>query len=49
LAGIEPRLGEVFPLQSELDGKFVQPAEIEADVAGTEGIVNCDRSILASV
>jgi hypothetical protein len=49
LAGFEPRLGEVFPLQGELDGKLVQLAEIEADLAGTEGIVNRDRSILASV
>jgi hypothetical protein len=49
LAGFEPRLGEVFPLQGELDVKLAQLAEIEADLASTEGIVNGDRSILASV
>jgi hypothetical protein len=49
LAGFEPRLGEIFPLQGELDAKLAQLAEIEADLASTEGIVNGDRSILASV
>ena len=39
LAGYEPRLGEVFPLQGELDGKLFQLADIEADLAGTEGVV----------
>ena len=38
LAGYEPRLGEVFPLQSELDAKLDQIAEIEADLAATEGV-----------
>ena len=49
LAGFEQRLGEVFPLQGELDVKFAQLAEIEADLARTEGIVNCDRTVPASV
>jgi hypothetical protein len=40
LAGYEPRLGEAFPLQGELDGKLGQLAEIEADLASTEGVVN---------
>ena len=39
LAGYEPRLGETFPLQGELDGKLFQLADIEADLAGTEGVV----------
>jgi hypothetical protein len=37
LAGYEPRLGEAFPLQGELDAKLTRLAEIEADLAGTEG------------
>jgi hypothetical protein len=40
LAGYEPRLGEAFPLQGELDAKLGQLAEIEADLASTEGVVN---------
>jgi hypothetical protein len=40
LAGYEPRLGETFPLQGELDGKLAQLAEIEADLAGTEGVID---------
>jgi len=36
LVGYEPRLGEAFPLQGELDGKLVLLAEIEADLASTE-------------
>ena len=36
LAGYEPRLGETFPLQGELDAKLAQLAEIEADLARTE-------------
>ncbi len=40
LAGYEPRLGEAFPLQGELDGKLGQLAEIEADLASSEGVVN---------
>jgi N12 class adenine-specific DNA methylase len=39
LAGYEPRLGEAFPLQGEFDVKLSQLAEIEADLASTEGIV----------
>jgi len=49
LAGFEPRLGEVFPLQGELDVKLAQLAEIEADLASTEGIVNGDCPVQASV
>jgi N12 class adenine-specific DNA methylase len=40
LAGYEPRLGEAFPLQGELDAKLAQLAEIEADLAGTESVVS---------
>ena len=36
LAGYEPRLGEPFPLQEELDFKLQQMAELEADLAGKE-------------
>ncbi len=43
LAGYEPRLGEAFPLQGELDGKLAQLAEIEADLAGTEGVIDANR------
>jgi hypothetical protein len=38
LAGYEPRLGEVFPLQAELDDKLSRMADLEADLARTEGI-----------
>jgi hypothetical protein len=48
LAGFAPRLGETFPLQGELDGKLEQLAEIEADLASTEGIVNVDHSMPSS-
>jgi hypothetical protein len=44
LAGYEPRLGETFPLQGELVGKLAQLAEIEADLAGTEGVIDANRS-----
>ena len=37
LAGYQPRLGETFPLQGELDDRLAQLAEIEADLASTEG------------
>ena len=37
LAGYEPRLGEAFPLQGELDAKLAQIAEIEADLASHRG------------
>ncbi|HEY1931454.1 MAG TPA: helicase-related protein [Acetobacteraceae bacterium] len=43
LAGFEPRLGETFPLQGELNDKLAQLAEIEADLAGTESSVNANR------
>jgi hypothetical protein len=39
LAGYEPRLGEAFPLQGELDAKLAQLADIEADLASTESVV----------
>jgi N12 class adenine-specific DNA methylase/predicted RNA methylase len=39
LAGYEPRLGEAFPLQGELDAKLAQLGEIETDLAGTEGMI----------
>jgi len=38
LAGYEPRLGETFPLQSELDHRLARLAEIEADLARTENV-----------
>jgi hypothetical protein len=38
LVGYEPRLGEVFPLQVELDEKLARMAELEADLAKTESI-----------
>jgi hypothetical protein len=44
LAGYEPRLGETFPLQCELDAKLVQLAEIEVDLANTDGVTGEDRS-----
>jgi hypothetical protein len=44
LTDFEPRLGETFPLQGELDAKLAQLAEIEADLASTEGMVNENRS-----
>jgi len=34
------RLGEAFPLQGELDAKLARLAEIEADLAGTEGVAS---------
>jgi hypothetical protein len=40
LAGYEPRLGEAFALQGELDAKLAQLAEIEVDLASTEGMVS---------
>jgi len=50
LAGYEPRLGETFPLQGELDGKLFQIADIEADLADTEGLVNDNHpAVVASV
>ena len=40
LAGYEPRLGETFPLQGELDDRLARLAEIEADLARTEGVTS---------
>jgi N12 class adenine-specific DNA methylase len=40
LAGYEPRLGEAFPLQGELDDRLAQLAEIEADLAGSEDVTS---------
>lgn len=37
LAGYEARLGEPFPLQSELDDKLGRMAQLEADLAGKNG------------
>jgi N12 class adenine-specific DNA methylase/adenine-specific DNA methylase len=49
LAGYAPRLGETFPLQGELDARLAQLAEIEADLARTEGVVSEGESAGASV
>ena len=43
LAGYEPRLGELFPLQGELDTKLTQLAAIEADLAGAKGAVDASH------
>ena len=40
LAGYEPRLGGTFPLQGELDERLARRAEIEADLARTEGVTS---------
>ena len=48
LAGYEPRVGEAFPLQGELDGKLAQLAEIEANLAATEGVVSENHPAVAS-
>src|SRR5271165_4896327 len=39
-ADAKARLGEAFPLQGELDAKLAQHADIEADLASTEGLVD---------
>jgi hypothetical protein len=39
LAGYEPRLGETFPLQGELDDRLAQLADIEADLARPEEVI----------
>jgi N12 class adenine-specific DNA methylase/adenine-specific DNA methylase len=49
LAGYAPRLGETFPLQGELDAKLALLAEIEADLASTEGAVGEGRSAVTPV
>jgi hypothetical protein len=36
LAGYEPRLGEAFPLQGELNAKLAQLADIQGDLASTK-------------
>ena len=36
LAGYEPRLGEAFPLQAELEEKLARMAELEVDLAKSE-------------
>jgi hypothetical protein len=38
LTGYEPRLGETFPLQGELDDRLAQLADIEADLARPEEV-----------
>ena len=43
LAGYEPRLGEAFPLQGELDERLARLAAIEADLARTEGVAGETR------
>ena len=43
LAGYEPRLGETFALQGELDEKLARMAEIEADLAKTDSILADDQ------
>jgi hypothetical protein len=48
LAGYEPRVGEVFPLQAELDEKLARMAELEADLAKTESNVGDDANSGAS-
>ena len=45
LAGYTPRLGEAFPLQGELDEKLARLAELEADLAATEGVVSEKRAL----
>lgn len=50
LTGYEPRLGEAFPLQGELDGKLALLADIEADLASTECVISESHSaVVASV
>ena len=42
LRGYEPRLGEAFPLQGELDDKLERMAALEADLAKTESVIAGD-------
>jgi hypothetical protein len=44
LAGYEPRLGEAFQLQAELDEKLARMAELEADLARTGSVTAEDRT-----
>jgi hypothetical protein len=46
LAGYAPRLGEVFPLQTELDDKLAQLAEIAADLASADGVIGAHHAPL---
>jgi len=46
IAGYEPRLGESFPLQGELDEKLARMAELEADLAKTESVIADDEAKL---
>jgi hypothetical protein len=46
LAGYEPRLGEAFQLQAELDEKLARMAELEADLARTGSVTAEDRTTL---
>ena len=39
LRGYEPRLGEPFPLQAELDEKLDRMAALVEDLRGTEGVL----------
>ena len=43
LAGYEPRLGEPFPLQGELDDKLDRMAALEADLARTESVTASEQ------
>ena len=42
LRGYEPRLGEAFPLQGELDDKLERMAALEADLSNTESVIAGD-------
>jgi hypothetical protein len=42
LKGYQPRLGEPFPLQGELDEKLARMAELHADLAQTKGVNDSD-------
>jgi predicted nucleic acid-binding Zn-ribbon protein len=44
LAGYASRLGEVFPLQTELDDKRAQLAEIEANLASADGVIDAHHA-----
>ena len=47
LAGYEPRLGELFPLQGELNDKLARMAELEADLASTAGVTTVGHESIA--
>ena len=44
LAGYAARLGEAFPLQGELDSRLAQLAEIEADLASADGVIDAHHT-----